>query len=112
MVEPQKIFVPALIDALEKAGIEAAIVTPRFDPMQAALLEPPMIFLDVDIDTATPREVVRFAKEVAPFSRVVVYTSEEQDAFRDAGADEIVSKTLQPAAFVDRMRRLARLGRG
>lgn len=108
VVEPQRIFAPFLVDALNDSGLEVTQVSARFDPTFVASDPPPIVFLDVDVDTAFPEEVIRLARSSSPSSRVVVYASGDPTPYRRAGADEVVSKTLDVPEFQETMRALVR----
>jgi DNA-binding NarL/FixJ family response regulator len=107
VVEPQSLFVSYLVDALADSGIEVVRVTPRFDPALLETDHPQLVFLDLEVDTAFPEEVVRLARESSPDSRVVVYASGDPGPYRDAGADAVVSKDLDVDEFVRAMRAVA-----
>jgi CheY-like chemotaxis protein len=106
VVEPQRIFVPYLIDALADSGVEVTHVSSRFDPALVSGDPPSMLFLDLDVDTAFPEEVVRLARAASPRSRVVVYAAGDPSRYRRAGADDVVSKELGDPEFRRAMREL------
>jgi DNA-binding response OmpR family regulator len=108
VVEPQRIFVPFLVDALTDSGLEVTQVSARFDPAVVASDPPPIVFLDIDVDTAFPEEVIRLARSTSPRSVLVVYAAGDPGPYRRAGADEVVSKTLDVPQFQEAMRDLAR----
>jgi len=110
VVEPQRIFVPFLVDALTGSGLQVTQVSARFDPAVVATDPPPIVFLDIDVDTAFPEEVIRLARSATPLSVVVVYASGDATPYRRAGADEVVSKMLDVPEFQAAMRELARRG--
>lgn len=108
VLEPYHIFVEALVDALLAAGIHVVRVSNRFDANEVAALAPAIVFLDLDAGPGLPfpDEFVSLARVAAPQSAIVVYTLDAPARYESAGADEVISKSLDIDLFVDRMRRL------
>jgi len=106
VVEPQRIFVTSLVDALMDAGFEVTHVSDRFEMAQASSPKLRLVFLDLDVDTAFPEEVVRLARAAAPHARIVVYAWDGHE-YLASGADTVISKTVEREEFVRTMRDVA-----
>lgn len=114
LIEPQHLFVPALVDVFTEAGLFVDFVGAQVDPRKLLDDQPDLVFLDTDfIDE--PLESVRLAHVLAPKAQIYVYSSATSDtiarAFTAAGADVVLEKSadrrqiVQTLHDVDRRRR-------
>ncbi len=114
LIEPQHLFVPALVDVFTEAGLFVDFVAAQVDPRKLLDDQPDLVFLDTDfIDE--PLESVRLAHVLAPKAQIYVYSSATSDtiarAFTAAGADVVLEKSadrrqiVQTLHDVDRRRR-------
>ncbi|MBV8529727.1 MAG: hypothetical protein JO104_00295 [Candidatus Eremiobacteraeota bacterium] len=98
LVEPQHLFVPALIDVFNEAGLFVDFVSAQIDPRKLLDEQPDLVFIDTDfIDE--PLESVRLAHVLAPKAQIYVYSSAMNDtvsrAFTAAGADVVLDKSAE-----------------
>lgn len=114
LIEPQHLFVPALVDVFTEAGLFVDFVAAQVDPRKLLDDQPDLVFLDTDfIDE--PLESVRLAHVLAPKAQIYVYSGATSDAitraFTAAGADVVLEKSadrrqiVQTLHDVDRRRR-------
>ncbi len=103
LIEPQHLFVPALVDVFTEAGLFVDFVSAQVDPRKLLDDQPDLVFLDTDfIDE--PLESVRLAHVLAPKAQIYVYSSATSDAiaraFTAAGADVVLEKSADRRQIV------------
>lgn len=114
LIEPQQLFVPALVDVFTEAGLFVDHVAAQIDPRLLLDKQPDLVFLDTDyIDE--PLETVRLSHVLAPQAQIFVYATAPSDAvlraFTAAGADVVLEKSadrrhiVQSLHLVERRRR-------
>ncbi len=107
LIEPQHLFVPALIDVFSEAGLFVDFVGPAIDPRRLLDDQPDLVFLDTDY-LDEPLEAVRLAHVLAPNAKIFVYTGVTTDtisrAFHAAGADVVLEKSADRRTVVQSLR--------
>jgi DNA-binding NarL/FixJ family response regulator len=118
IIEPQKLFVPELIDVFSEAGLTVGYVGDRIDPERMLADDPDVVFLDTD-EIENPNAGVRTARKLAPNADIFVYVptihGEESFSFTAAGADVVIQKSVSRRELVQRLResdRRRRIRRG
>lgn len=114
LVEPQQLFVPALVDVFSEAGLAVDHVAGQLDPRLVLEKQPDLVFLDTDY-IKEPLDTVRLAHVLVPDAQIFVYVTSPSDAvfraFTAAGADVVLEKSadrraiVQALHLVDRRRR-------
>ncbi|MDE2482337.1 MAG: hypothetical protein KGN02_09130 [bacterium] len=114
LIEPQHLFVPALVDVFAEAGLFVSYVGAVLDPRRLLDDQPDLVFVDTDF-VAEPLDVVRLARVLAPGTQVYVYASAPSDAvlraFSVAGADRVLEKSSDRREIVQGLREVDRLRR-
>jgi DNA-binding NarL/FixJ family response regulator len=111
LIEPQHLFVPALIDVFTEAGLFVDFVSAQIDPRKLLDDQPHLVFLDTDfIDE--PLENIRLAHILAPGAQIYVYSSDTNDAisraFMAAGADIVLKKSAERRHIVQSLHEVER----
>lgn len=109
LIEPQQLFVPALLDVFAEAGYFIEDVSVNVNPRTLLDAQPEIVFIDTDfIDE--PLENVRLVHVLCPTARVLVYSSARSDAitraFTAAGAHVVFDKTASRESIVTGLRAL------
>lgn len=111
LIEPQHLFVPALVDVFTEAGLFVDYVGADLDPRLLLDDQPDLIFIDTDY-LNEPLEGVRLAHVLAPRAQIFVYSSAATDAisraFVSAGADVVMEKTADRRSIVQGLREVDR----
>ncbi len=111
LIEPQHLFVAALVDVFSEAGLFVDYVGATIDPRRLLDDQPDVIFLDTDY-LEDPLDAVRLARALAPKANVYVYSSGASDAvvraFCVAGADTVLEKSADRRAIVQGLREAVR----
>lgn len=114
LVEPQDLFVPALVDVFAEAGLHVDSVGPAIDPRRLLDDQPDLIFFDTDF-LAKPLEDVRLAHMLVPKASIYVYSSAKTDAmvraFTSAGANVVLQKSADRRQIVQGLRAFDELHR-
>jgi DNA-binding NarL/FixJ family response regulator len=107
LVEPQHLFVQALVDVFTEAGLNVDYVAASVDPRRTLDDRPDLIFLDTDFLTE-PLESVRLIRLLAPQAVIASYTSGGRgplhEAFISAGADVVMEKSAERRSIVQGLR--------
>lgn len=107
LIEPQDIFVPALVDVFAEAGLSIDCVGPAVDPRRLLDDQPDLIFFDTDF-LDKPLEDVRLAHMLVPKAAICVYASARTDAmqraFTAAGAVLVLQKSADRRSIVQGLR--------
>jgi DNA-binding NarL/FixJ family response regulator len=115
LIEPQDLFVPALIDVFAEAGLSVDAVGPSVDPRRLLDDKPDLIFFDTDF-LDRPLEDVRLAHMLVPDAAIYVYASARTDAmvrsFTAAGATTVVQKSADRRTIVANLRAFDQRHRG
>ena len=111
LIEPQHLFMQALVDVFAEAGLNADYVGPAIDPRRTLDDQPDLIFVDTDF-VAKPHEAVRLLRALAPRADIVAYSSNAaasaKDDFKAAGATLVVDKRAERRAIVQALRDVQR----
>ena len=111
LIEPQHLFVPALVDVFSEAGLFVDYVGAELDPRRLLDDQPDLVFLDTDFINE-PLEGVRLAHVLVPRAQIYVYSSATSDAitraFMSAGADVVMEKSTDRRTIVQGLREVAR----
>ena len=111
LIEPQHLFVPALIDVFTEAGLFVDFVGAELDPRRLLDDQPDLVFIDTDF-VNEPLEVVRIAHVLVPLSQVYVYAATASETvtktFHAAGADVVLEKSADRRAIVQGLREVDR----
>ncbi len=107
LVEPQHLFVPALLDVFSEAGIHVDYATNSVEPRRLLDDAPDIVFIDTDF-LDEPLEAVRITHVLVPNARVIVYSSAHSDviirAFQAAGAHRVLDKSADRPQIVRDLR--------
>jgi DNA-binding NarL/FixJ family response regulator len=107
LIEPQDIFVPALVDVFAEAGLHVDAVGAAIDPRRLLDDQPDLIFFDTDF-LEKPLEDVRLAHMLVPKAMIFVYASAKTDAmvraFTSAGANVVLQKSADRRQIVQGLR--------
>lgn len=107
LIEPQDLFVPALVDVFAEAGLYVDAVGAAIDPRRLLDDQPDLIFFDTDF-LDKPLEDVRLAHMLVPKAAIFVYASARTDtmvrAFTSAGADVVLQKSADRRQIVQGLR--------
>ncbi len=111
LIEPQRLFVPALLDVFTEAGLFVDDVGTQIDARKLLDSQPDLIFLDTDFIDA-PLEGVRLAHVLAPSAQIFVYATSASDtitrAFTGAGADVVLEKSSDRRRIVQALHEVER----
>lgn len=111
LIEPQHLFVPALVDVFSEAGLFVDYVGAELDPRRLLDDQPDLVFLDTDF-LSEPLESVRIAHVLVPTAQIYVYSTPASDAivsaFTSAGADMVLEKSADRRAIVQGLREVDR----
>lgn len=111
LIEPQHLFVPALIEVFSEAGLFVDHVGAEIDPRRLLDDQPDLVFMDTDF-ISEPLEAVRLSHVLVPKAQVFVYTTAATDAitraFKAAGADVVLEKTADRREIVLGLREVDR----
>lgn len=111
LIEPQHLFVPALIEVFSEAGLFVDFVGAELDPRRLLDDQPDLIFLDTDF-LHEPLEGIRLAHVLVPKAQIYVYSSAATDAisraFHSAGADLVLDKSADRREIVLGLREVDR----
>ena len=103
LIEPQQLFVPALVDVFSEAGLIVDHVAGQLDPRLLLDKKPDLVFLDTDYINE-PLENVRLSHVLLPDAQIFVYATTPSDAIRraftSAGADVVLEKSADRRAIV------------
>jgi DNA-binding NarL/FixJ family response regulator len=111
LIEPQHLFVPALIDVFSEAGLFVDYVGAELDPRRLLDDQPDLVFIDTDF-LPEPVETVRVAHVLVPNAQIYIYSSTLTDAvvagYSSAGADLVLEKSADRRAIVQGLREVDR----
>lgn len=111
LIEPQHLFVPALIETFSEAGLFVDFVSGALDPRRLLEDQPNLVFLDTDF-LPEPLETVRLAHVLAPNARIFVYANATTDTMRRSftavGADLVLTKSAARGEIVQGLREMDR----
>lgn len=111
LIEPQHLFVPALIDVFSEAGLFVDYVGAELDPRRLLDDQPDLVFIDTDY-LSEPLESVRVSHVLVPTAQIYVYSSAATDAivsaFTAAGADVVLEKSADRRSIVQGLREVDR----
>jgi len=111
LIEPQHLFVPALIDVFSEAGLFVDFVGAQIDPRRLLDDQPDLLFIDTDY-LDEPLEGIRVAHVLVPKAQICVYSSAHSEAitraFVAAGADVVLEKSADRRAIVQGLREVER----
>ncbi|MDQ2872947.1 MAG: hypothetical protein M3R35_07465 [Candidatus Eremiobacteraeota bacterium] len=103
LIEPQQLFVPALVEVFSEAGLAVDHVAAQVDPRLLLEKQPDLVFLDTDYINE-PLENVRLSHVLLPQAQIFVYATAPSDAifraFTSAGADVVLEKSADRRAIV------------
>ncbi len=101
LIEPQELFVPALLETVERAGVTVVQVSPAVDVSDLVRIQPKLLFVDIDYLAYDPIATIGTMRTVLPESLICVYTgnanAEWPAACRYAGADGVLFKSASEA---------------
>lgn len=107
LIEPQNLFVQALVDVFTEAGLTVDHVAPIVDPRRTLDDDPDLIFVDTDF-LPEPFEAVSLARLLAPQAVIATYTSGTSEAmlsaFMSSGADVVIEKSAERRSVVQQLR--------
>jgi|GEM_PF-893682 len=78
LIEPQRIFVPALWDILERGGLEVKHAIPEPDLRSLVEVQPQFIFFDIDFIYGEPMQIIQMIRMSLPLAAICLYTSTER----------------------------------
>lgn len=111
VIEPQDLFVPALLDVFSEAGLFVDYVSAAVDPRRLLDDQPHVVFLDTDY-LPDPIESVRLAHVLAPQALIFVYCKTMTEAIRrsfsGAGAEIVFTKSAPRGEIVAGLREVSR----
>ena len=111
VIEPQDLFVPALLDVFTEAGLFVDHVSAAIDPRRLLDDQPHVVFLDTDY-LPDPVESVRLAHVLAPRALIFVYSNATTDmlrrSFEGAGAEVVLTKSAPRGEIVAGLREVER----
>lgn len=114
LIEPQHLFVPALLEVFAEAGLSVDYVGAEIDPRKLLDDQPDLVFLDTDF-LANPLEDVRVAHVLVPKAKICAYAAALGDtvsrAFTAAGAEILLEKSASRRTIVQGLREVDRLRR-
>jgi DNA-binding NarL/FixJ family response regulator len=107
LIEPQDLFVPALVDVFAEAGLHVDCVGPAVDPRRLLDDQPDLVFFDTDY-LDKPLEDVRLAHMLVPKASIYVYATAKTEtmmrAFTAAGANVVLQKSADRRQIVQGLR--------
>lgn len=107
LIEPQQLFVPALLDVFAEAGFTVEDVATGVDPRTMLNAQPEIVFMDTDF-VDEPLENVRLVHVLCPHADIIVYSSARTEAiaraFTAAGAYAVFDKSQSREAIVEGLR--------
>jgi hypothetical protein len=107
MIEPQDLFVPALIDVFVEAGLSVDRVDDDIHPQILLAEQPDVLFIDADY-LPDPLRGVRLAHVLVPGATIYVYGGvrgfESREAYIAAGASVVLAKSADRALIVEALR--------
>lgn len=100
LIEPQKLFLPALTAFLESVGLKVEKTSSHVDLRDLVSEQPQLIFMDLDFVDGEPLETISIIRAVLPLATICVYTSVKggvtwPKACHYAGANAVFSKSAQ-----------------
>jgi DNA-binding response OmpR family regulator len=111
LIEPQKIFVPAISAVLLGAGLEITQVAGALDFRALMEAAPELIFADLDFLEIEPSQSVQIMRTLLPDGIICLYTyrfdQQLRAEYRMMGANEVFSKSLSPAELVENLRNVS-----
>lgn len=114
LIEPQHLFVPALLEVFTEAGLSVDFVGAEIDPRKLLDDGPDLVFLDTDF-LANPLEDVRVAHVLVPKAKICVYASAPSEAisraYIAAGAEMLLEKSADRRTIVQGLREVDRARR-
>lgn len=115
LIEPQRIFVPALWSLLAKAGLNVEHAIDSLKMQTLIELQPQFVFFDIDFVEGDPVSAIRSIRLPLPVAIVCVYAStagtrRSLHDFRHAGADGIISKSVTEPELIDALQTLMETG--
>ena len=110
VIEPQRIFIPAVSEVLLEAGLEIAEFASSVDFRSLLEARPKVVFADLDFAQGSPAETIRMLRTLLPDALLMIYTSDEDPdhhaAFGRTGANGVFSKATPRHELVAAIRRL------
>ena len=107
LIEPQKLFVQALVDVFTEAGLSVDYVAASIDPRRTLDDRPDLVFVDTDF-LSEPLESVSLVRLLAPEAIIATYTSGSsatvRSAFISSGADVVIEKSAERRSVVQGLR--------
>jgi DNA-binding NarL/FixJ family response regulator len=112
--EPQRVFIPTLVQIVTAAGARAVTVTGTLDVEELASLDVDFALLDLDYTEYGVADGLALLHRVARDVKPIVLTDERDLSriawYRDGGAASIVSKDQAPRQVQDSLRRIFEAG--
>lgn len=115
LIEPQRIFIPALWSILGRAGLQIDYVFESLKVRSLIELQPEFVFFDIDFVNGDPLDALRSMRLPLPVALLCVYTSTVGGSgstadFRAAGADGVISKSVSEPELIDALQTLVEAG--
>jgi DNA-binding NarL/FixJ family response regulator len=112
--EPQRVFIPTLVQIVTAAGARAVAVTGTLDVEELASLEVDFGLLDLDYTEYGVADGLALFRRVACFVKPIVLTDERDLSrvarYRDGGVASVVSKEQTPRQLQESLRRIFEAG--
>jgi len=109
LIEPQNLFVQALVDVFTEAGLSVDYVAAMIDPRRTLDDRPDLVFVDTDF-LPEPLEAVSLMRLLAPQAIIATYTSGSSAtvhaAFLSSGADVVIEKSAERRSVVQGLREM------
>lgn len=120
LVEPQRIFVPALWSMLERVGLDVRGAMPEPDFKTLAELQPEFVLFDIDFVSGNPVNVIRIMRMLLPVAIICLYGSTDA-AMRwlkpwnavngtSSSANGVISKSATEEEFLEGLTDLLHTG--
>ncbi len=120
LIEPQRIFVPALWAILERGGLEVKHCIPEPDLRALIEVQPQFIFFDIDFVRGEPMQIIQMMRMSLPLAAICLYTSTERPlrwhaawcraVGQTAGVTGIISKSAPEEEMLEALGTLIRNG--
>ncbi|MHB1551652.1 MAG: response regulator [Vulcanimicrobiaceae bacterium] len=109
VIETQKLFVPALVAFLEKAGLKVEKTASQVDLRDLLTEQPQLVFIDLDFLDGEPLETISIVRMLLPTAVICAYTTVKggvtwPKACHYAGANAVFSKSAQEDEVVAGLR--------